>query len=286
MKPFLLIAVLFVFGCKQSSQHPPTNNHPDIAKSQSKIKTPKALTKKHADYRKSEIDDSLELNVMMHDILVYGYKHRHASSYHKTLNNWNYEPAVTSATMTFGHLFDKARKHLIVTRSMAGSIVYIDVFLLAKNKFQPVCSSILGEITFVDDTIKDVNGDGQKDFLIHSYPSSGCCRRDVYNVFLYQKEQGNFTPGYRFINPTFSPSEKTIRGVGYGQPGLVELYKYRWNGLRVDTIEIIFPDTLRKKFHIVKHWNDFDNMNVGKFLTYAPKEYHKIESYDWFNQDY
>ena len=85
-----------------------------------------------------------------------------------------------------------------------------------------------------------------------------------------------------FINPTFSPSEKLIRGIDYGQPGEVPLYKFKWVGYKVDTIEYILPDTTKERYHVFKHWRDFDNPKAGRFLTSVPKEYHKIESYDWF----
>ncbi len=90
------------------------------------------------------------------------------------------------------------------------STVFVDVFLLKESKFQLVCNSLVDGMSYLYDTIKDVDGDHQKDFLIHWYPSSGCCRRDIYDVYLYQKAKGNFTSGYEFINPTFSPSEKII----------------------------------------------------------------------------
>ena len=35
---------------------------------------------------------------------------------------------------------------------------------------------------------------------------------------------------FEFINPTFSPKEKIIRGVCYGHPSETEMYKYKWNG--------------------------------------------------------
>ena len=48
---------------------------------------------------------------------------------------------------------------------------------------------------------------------------------------------GQISSGYQGINPTFSTKEKLIRGVQYGY--LAALSKYKWNGLKVDTLEFI-----------------------------------------------
>ncbi|MGZ3753504.1 MAG: hypothetical protein ACXVAU_19620, partial [Mucilaginibacter sp.] len=115
---------------------------------------------------------------------------------------------------------------------------------------------------------------------------SGCCRRDIYDVYIYQKGSGAFTKEYEFINPTFSPSEKVVRGVGYGQPGATELYKYKWNGLKVDTVEFIFPDTAGSKYYTTNRTVNLWLPDKCRLLSAIPKEYHSIKSYDWFKGIY
>ena len=85
------------------------------------------------------------------------------------------------------------------------------------------------------------------------------------------------------MNPTFSPEERIIRGVGYGHPGEVGLYKYKWNRLRVDTIEFIYP-LLTEKGHFVKTKNRMHRPTSGDglLLKSLPQEYQNIESIDWF----
>jgi hypothetical protein len=134
-------------------------------------------------------------------------------------------------------------------------------------------------------SIADVNGDGHKDFLLNWYPESGCCARNIYNVYVYIPESGTFSKKYEFINPDFSPKEKVIRGVAYGHPGEVPLYKYKWNGLNVDTIEYIVPtDLSRKSFYIVHRYRDKDDPKKRKVIPVVPKEYRKIGGYEWFMQ--
>jgi len=138
-------------------------------------------------------------------------------------------------------------------------------------------------MTYIQDTIYDANGDGYNDFLVHWYPSSGCCRRNVYNVYLNQPDKGIFTHDYQFMNPTFSAKEKVIRGVEYGHPGEVGLYKYKWNGLQIDTIEFIYPDAKNLgQFIKTKKRTYSPTEKEGVVLKSVPEEYLKIESYKWF----
>jgi hypothetical protein len=138
-------------------------------------------------------------------------------------------------------------------------------------------------MTYIRDTIFDANGDEHDDFLVHWYPSSGCCRRNVYSIYLNQPDNGNFTQDYEFINPTFSANDRIVRGVEYGHQREVGLYKYQWNGLQVDTIEFIYPDVVNKGQFIKTKKRAFrPTEREGVVLKSVPREYLKIESYEWF----
>jgi hypothetical protein len=224
-------------------------------------KQPIVLVNPIANNEESDKKDSVQLKTMLTDMLSIAHKLRSANAYHKKINQWSYIYA-TTGDIKFGHIFDHSKKHLIITRNMGTWLTYIDVFMLNRSKFHLILSSVKSDMTMIADTTRDINGDHFKDFVVHWYPSSGCCRRNIYDVYLYQKNSGNFTPKYEFINPTFSPSEKVIRGVEYSQPGEGPLYKYKWNGLRVDTVTFIYPR---------------DTLSTG-----LPKEFRKIEDIDWF----
>lgn len=174
----------------------------------------------------------------------------------------------------------------MLIRRINSSVAYLDLYLIKDNDFKSVISREQDGMSYIKDTIRDVNGDRLKDFLVHWYPSSGCCRRNVYNVYLLQADKGSFTNDHEFINPTFSPKERIIRGVNYGHPGEVGIYKYKWNGFQVDTIEFNYPDqsdTINR--HYLRTQKElYSSKNIQKTkLKSVPKEYHKIESYDWFN---
>lgn len=285
MRYFLLIAVLLNFGCNYSKENK------SLAKSESESTNAKPLNKpvsfsNPTKNKKKTVDSvSINLNTMLNDALTYALKHQKDSSYKIKLNKWSF-PYTSQAIISFGHIFSTQKKHLIVKRMLWGSTIAIDVFLYKNAQFNTVCSSVLEENTFVQTEIKDVNGDIQKDFLINWYPSSGCCLRNIYDVYLYNKQTGGFSNKYKFINPTFSASEKVIRGIDYGQPGDVGLYKYKWKRLKIDTIEILFPDTIKKGYQRYKSWNDLYEKTNGNFLVSIPKEYRKVQGYNWFRGIY
>jgi hypothetical protein len=186
--------------------------------------------------------------------------------------------------LSVGHFFSNNRKHLMIKRSSILGI-YFDIFRIDDGKLEKLLCYEIWSLNYMADTIMDINGDYQKDFLVNWYASSGCCLRSAYTAYLYKSEIDSFIGNYEFINPTFSPKDKIIRGVEYGHPGEVPLYKYRWNNLQIDTIEYIYPDISDtndpKLFRI--NTSPYDLRNPSKIrIKTVPNEYKKIEGYDWF----
>jgi hypothetical protein len=184
--------------------------------------------------------------------------------------------------MKMDTFFSDKYKYLIIHRS-SPSLINIDVYIKRDNKFEKVITHEESNLTYVNDTIQDVNGDGQKDFLVNWYGNNGCCLKNFYNVYLLHADNGIFSQSYEFINPTFSAKEKLIRGVRYGQPGETELYKFRWNGLKVDTVEYIYPDILRKGHYLKSDRLPYASKSVKETkIKDVPIEYKNIYGYGWF----
>lgn len=233
-----------------------------------------------AEYRNQEIKDSITAKKMLYKILGFAKAKIDKPSFSKIIRV-DGDDVYTFAQM--GNIFSTNKKHLFVRRVVKPTAVYINVFLIDNKNFRNVLSFKEWPMVYIGDTIKDVNGDKLNDFLFNWYGSSGCCARNAYDIYVYNKDTGDFTDKINFINPTFSTSEKVVRGVEYGHPGEVPLYKFKWVGADVDTIEYIYPaDTIKKKFYLVKRHKDVNNPEKRKIITTIPAEYRKIADYDWF----
>ncbi len=189
-----------------------------------------------------------------------------------------------------GHLFDQKFVHLIVGKGNRRDIYCRNVFesdfyheLIEDEKYVKVINADI-EIYIERDTVFDANGDGYKDYALVLDSQSGCCRREVYRVYLYLPHCGGFTPYYEFMNPTFYPGEKMIRGVYYGHPGEVGLYEQKWDGVLVYTIQEIYPNYRDSKQYTYLQYTTRDSVDQkpNKILKKLPQQFEKITSLEWF----
>jgi hypothetical protein len=130
-----------------------------------------------------------------------------------------------------------------------------------------------------------VNGDGYRDFLVHWYPVSGCCGRDIYEVFVYLPATGSFSEGLSFINPVFYPKSHLIRGLGYGHLQEVEVYTYQWKGAAIDTIEYIYP-WLGHRGKFIKTVQEVGRASPedGVVLHRFPEAYRDVRGVIWYDE--
>ena len=271
MKYVLFFILAFILGCKQPERK--VEHKSVISKSDSLEAIRKA---KRAASEKQWYQDSLKDESIVSDVISY-IKTRKLTKINTELKIW--KDTTVSAHLHMGNLFSSGIKHIVI-RSHVGWKIIIYVYRL--DNFKRELRDDWSDLTYMGDFIKDINGDGVNDFVINWYPSSGCCARNNYHVYLY-KANDTFTPYFDFINPSFFPGQKIVRGVDYGHPGEVPLYKYRWDGVRLDTIEYIYPaDTVKKKFYRVKRYGDEDDPQKRETLKAVPKEYIKLDAYDWF----
>jgi len=266
-----LILIILIYSCVQKGK----------MNSNKSIDNFKTETKVNSSFDKN--GDSIRQAKVMKEAFVI-VKQNLSKDYFKF--SFETTPDDSSQTITteinIGHLFTKYEKHLLIRRKTPWGAL-LDLFLIRNDSLISLISHEQGDMTYIADTIFDANGDGFKDFVVNWEPSSGCCRRDTYSVYLFLPQKETFTSDYTFINPTFFQKEKIIRGVEYGHPGEVGLYKYKWNGLKVDTIEFIYPDENHKGFYIkTKKPSYRPTEKQGVLLKNIPKEYLGIESFDWF----
>lgn len=186
-----------------------------------------------------------------------------------------------------GYHFGNGVQHVMVRKGGVGR-THIDVLAKRDGGFKKVIGFEEPEgLSYEEDTIRDVNGDGRKDFVVSLYGKTGCCLKGFRWVYLLRGDHQAFSEGIEFINPTFSPREGIIRGICYGHPGHTEVYKYRWRGERVDTVEYVYYERDTNRYRtgeviVSNHRPYHEGHKVLRRLKEVPTEYARIDDYDWF----
>jgi hypothetical protein len=183
-----------------------------------------------------------------------------------------------------GYLFSQRHKNLlIISASNLETRVYI--YNSDGTDFNQLMTKKYSNYSFPIFLIKDINADGLKDFLVNWYPASGCCRRNIYDLYL-SKADKTFSKEITLVNPTFYSKEKVIRGVTYDHPGLASLYKFKWNKLNLDTVEYIYPnlkDTLQLSFIRSSHKRySSSKSKQSEKLKSLPQEYNSVSEIHYF----
>lgn len=287
-KKFIVFILFIFFSCGQSS-----NEKKNIDVKQTPIsnfeKAEKARKEKRKIIEEQNHIDSLHLSKILDNALKIANENAEKLNFKKSYS----EKMINSSNnvdveINLDYHFTKKNPHWIIRR-IAPNTIYIDVFSKHNNVLKKVLSHEEWAMTYVNDTIQDVNGDNIKDFVVNWYGASGCCLKAFKNVYLLKNDEKTFSQGNEFINPTFSPNEKIIRGVCYGHPGYTEMYKYKWNGETVDTLEYVFYETEKDnsekktgRIIISNHEPYHKDFKILKIVKKVPREYKKIFGYDWF----
>lgn len=241
--------------------------------------------KKRKEIEIQEYVDSLKLDMVLQDALKKANQNIRKDRFVEKYEFMD-ETNIVKVEINLDYHFVKTTPHLIIRRITPGNI-YVDIYSKGEDRFEKVVSHKQWSMTYVNDTIKDVNGDGLNDFVVNWYGSSGCCLKAFSDVYLLRQDKKTFSDFFEFINPTFSPKERIVRGVCYGQPGDTEMYKYKWNGEKIDTLEYVFYHRNEKgvktgKVVVSTDESGGDNYRIIKIINSVPAEYTKIQGYDWF----
>jgi hypothetical protein len=95
-------------------------------------------------------------------------------------------------------------------------------------------------VEFISDTLFDVNDDKTKDLLVNGQFVNGQCPPKYSKVFCYSEDTNRFTQipiASQIPNPKFFPSKKIVTGE-IDCMMRRDIYKFRWVGLKLDTISI------------------------------------------------
>ncbi|UKN00731.1 hypothetical protein K6119_13420 [Paracrocinitomix mangrovi] len=137
---------------------------------------------------------------------------------------------------------------------------------------------------YMEDTIFDVNNDGYDDFLIQWFPSSGCCPRECYDIYIFNHKTNSFNEPFDVINPVFYPGKKLIRGMGYGYGP--SLYTKKWNQDSLETVEYFYhnlDDSIDAQY--ISSDKDHGDTSASwiKYWKQAPAHYKELDyMFEWF----
>ena len=274
---------MLLLSCGQSNE----KKNEQLDKKQTVTKTfeqrEKKRLEKRAEIEKDEKLDSLNLDRVLSDALRIAEQNIGKNKFQK-----NYKTSSNiEVELDLDNHFTKDYPHLIIRRHADDTDdLYIDIYSKVDSKFEKVVSHQEWKLTYQNDTIQDINGDGLKDFVLNWYGANGCCLKAFSDIYLLRHDKKSFSKSIEFINPTFSPNEKIIRGIEYGHPGYTSLYKYKWDGEAVDTLEYVYYETDKEdkktgKITISKNRAGAKNKDIKK-LKSVPSEYKNIQNYDWF----
>ncbi len=286
-KIFAITIAVSLLSCQQSQEHKAaTFNQKDTQKATAGNKEKERLAERKQ-IEEDEKSDSINLDRILSDAIKIANQIKTngklKKEYVAMMADSSYQVTVAISSDFY---FTKQYQHLVVRRNTS-SIIYIDIFSRIGRQYKKVVAHEQPTLDYRSDTILDINGDGLNDFVVNWYGNTGCCLKAFSDVYLLRHDKGEFSNSFEFINPTFSAKEKVIRGVCYGQPGGTEMYKYRWNGESIDTIEYIYYEENEKgektgKVIISNNRPYENNHKVLKRLNAVPSEYTNIKGYDWF----
>ena len=230
--------------------------------------------------------DSLAFDQVLDKALAIATQNFRKNSFFYTKYEVEREGIPTTVEIILKDHFTKNIPHLIIRRIDPSSI-YTAIYSLKGDKFEKVMSHDQWAMEYMSDTIRDINGDGLKDFVVNWYGVNGCCLKAFSNIYLLRPDKNNFSSSFTFINPTFSPKERIIRGICYGHLGDTEMYKYKWSGEKIDTLEYVSYEKNEEGVKTGKVIVSTDlpylrTSKIKRVLKTVPPEYQTIEGYSWF----
>jgi hypothetical protein len=231
--------------------------------------------------------DSLRLVGVLNQALLRVKSKSFTSSFSDSFQSFPDSIYKVDVKINFDFHFSSKIRHLIIHRFSPG-LAQIDVFSYLNGELNNILNHEQWALEYMNDTIRDINGDGLKDLVVNCYGTAGCCLKAFSLTYLTRNDMQSFSDMRDFLNPTFSNNEAVIRGVCYGHPGETELYKFKWNGEKIDTIEYISFEKDDKgnrtgKVIISNQYPYHKNYKIIRKVNSVPKEYKRIEGFDWFD---
>jgi hypothetical protein len=285
---FIIVAASIVFGCAGDQKNSGDSQNKPVVKIDTNVGQPGFKTLDQIEHDRQLLLDSNYsfLGKMMDTILKAANQQLHKPYFSGEIDTSVFTYKELHATYEFGNIFSKNKRHLLVKRFLNeydnyNSSAYSDIYLLEGGSLRKVVADTVIEASEI--SMEDVNCDGFTDYVVNYYSGAGCCPRSADNVYIYNPKNGKFI-FYDFLNRISECDKKIMYETSYGYPQDIEVYKYKWVGLKCVLIE-----SLGRTFI---SWDLKKNPKTYTKIIYpsekeivlkdVPEEYKRLSIYDYF----
>jgi hypothetical protein len=230
------------------------------------------------------------LNKILDSAIVLAQKKGFANPFTATIDTSAFAFKNLYATIEFGHIFSSDRWHLVIKRRINeyedyDTSLYSDIYLVKNRSVLKVVADTCDDAS-AENYLEDVNHDGYKDYIVYSYSSAGCCPRNDETAYLYDHVTGRFVFD-SFFNREAGSSAYTFYETSYGLGDFINLYKYKWSGLRKVMLEEIYQTKVSEKkrgITPVTYTRVFYPSGKKQILKHLPPEYKRLKMADYIGE--
>ena len=283
-----LIQQTLITGCERKSKSP-KNQQTNVIKIDSNLSKSNFIEFYSIEAEGQRIRDTnyIYLNKLLDSALKLAKKQDLEKPFTAKIDSTAFKYKNMYALILFGHIFSTDRKHLIIKRFINEyadyeTNLYSDIYLLEKTSLSKVVADT-SDNGYGEDYLEDLNHDRYKDFVVQSYSGAGCCPRNLEMGFLYNQLNGRFK-ALDFFNRESDSLSNIFYETSYGLGDYINLYKYRWSGLRkilLEEIYVTLVSTDKKPSSYTKIIYPSERKLILKKL---PNEYKKLKMSEYITQ--
>ena len=285
MKFSFLLIIPIIISCHSNSKSP--EQVKQVQKKDTNIANNNFVDFDSIEVRRQRLLDTnyTFLNRLLDSSLSIAHRHDFEQALTATLYTNVFRFKNMYATISFGNLFSTDRKHLLIKRFINfyndfETSLYSDIYLFDKSTFKKVASDTSD--SYKEDYFEDANHDGYKDYIVQSYSGAGCCPRNLEMAYLYNYKNGRLK-SEEFFNREIGSSADFFYETSYGLGDYINLYKYKWSGLKKILLEEIYvthvsegkkPTTYTKvnypngkKQRLKQLPSDFKKLKMAEYIT-------------------
>jgi hypothetical protein len=285
----IIITILILISCRSKPKD--AGLRKEIPKKDTNISTNNFIDLDSIEVRRQRLlyTNYFFLDKLLDSSLNLAYKQGFEKPFTLTLDTGVFRFKNMHAAISFGHLFSDDRQHLIIKRFISEyrdfeTSLYSDIFLLAKKSFKKVAADT-SDIGYGEDYFEDVNHDGYKDYIIQSYSGTGCCPRNLEMGYVYIPQNGRFKI-IDFFNREPDSLRTDFFETSYGLGNYINLYKYKWQGLKKVLLEEIYV-SLTKEGTMNPHPTSYTRIlypsGKEQKIKKLPKEYARLKMAEYIS---